>query len=114
MPDVRPLPIYGTVEDADRECLRLAKAEINPPYFLTLVEAFPGSPGRILAFRETPPFICDYALVTNPDHYESVRGALYWVLHPEYDDPRSSLVLDQLQAIFGPDVKEMHEGPHFE
>jgi hypothetical protein len=114
MPDVRPFPVHGSIRDVDREFLHRAKAEINPPYLLTVVEAFPGSPGRVIALREPPPFLCDFALVGETDSYEGFRLALYWALHPEFDHPAASLVIDQLRAIFGPTVKEIHDGPHFE
>jgi hypothetical protein len=114
MPNVRPLPIYGPVSDADRELLRRAKTEIKPPFFLSIVEAYPDSPGRILALRQAPAHNCDYALVTNPDDYPQLRLALYWVLHPEFDFDGAHLATDPLRAVFGPNVKEIYEKPHFE
>jgi hypothetical protein len=114
MPDVRPLPIFGAISDADLANIRQAKLEINPPYLLKIVEAFPDSPGRVLALRQRPPYNCEHDLVAKDEGYERLRLALYWVLHPEFDHPGAHLVTDPLYAVFGPNLKEIHDGPHFE
>ncbi|MET4703091.1 hypothetical protein [Frigoribacterium sp. UYMn621] len=114
MPETRPLPIYGEVTATDRAQLIRAKAEINPPYLLTVVEAYPDSPGRVLALRSPLPHNAEYYLVTNPEDYAQLRLALYWALHPEFDSPAAHLATDPLYAVFGPNVKEIYEKPHFE
>lgn len=74
-------------------------------FLVTPVKAVPGSPGRILAIGEKPPFVCDYALVAKPT-VESIKNALEWVLG-DHDDPRARTVVQVLEEIFGNGVKEI-------
>lgn len=105
-----PLPVFPhPPTPAQTQAIRAAKAALDLPFTVQIVPAVPGSPVRVLAF-EAPDFLCDYALVTNPANLEV---ALKWVLSDDVDE-RATLIIDQLRAIFGPDVREVFDGPHFE
>lgn len=81
--DVRPLPIWPhTVTPEQLELIKRAKIEIGVPYSVMPSPAAPGSPGRILALGEVPPFICETVLVApeNVERYESILGAMrFWL-----------------------------------
>lgn len=87
--------------------LRAAKAALDLPFLITLCPAVPGGPARVLALRQPPPFLCDYAPIADPDNPAAVRAAMEWALDDTRDDSRASLVLDQLVAIFGMGVREI-------
>lgn len=111
-----PLPIHPwPVTDADLSLIKAAKAQLVTTKLVTPVEAFPGEPVRILALRVAPEFLCDYALVREPENPVALRTALNWVLDETLDDPRATLILDQLVAIFGVGTREVFdEGVRFE
>lgn len=87
MADVHPLPIYPhTVTEAQLEMVKRAKLEIGAPFAVQPAPAVPGSPGRVLAFGEVPPFLSETVLIApeNVDRYESILGAMrYWLEAPE-------------------------------
>ena len=112
--ELRPLPIYGPILEGDMDALRAAKASLGLSYLITPVAGLYHSPGRILALREWPPFLCDYAPCADPQNAAGLRAALAWVLSPSLYDPRAITILDTLQAVFGPELKEIHDGPSFE
>ena len=62
---------------------------------------------RVLAIGTRPPFLCDYALVTETTSPEGFERALRWVLHLVEDDPKATTILDTLTAHFGPGVHEV-------
>lgn len=103
---LRPLAMYGTGRDGDHQLLVSAKAAMNMTYKITPIIAVPGGPTRVLALREIPNFLCDYALVTNPENPASLLAAMTWVLEGT-EDSRATSLLEMLQAIFGPNVKEI-------
>ena len=103
---MRPLPIYPHKPvGGDLTLLKQAKAEIDTDILVQPVDAVPGSPGRVLALREKPTWICDHAYVANPTK-ESIKAALEWVLELR-EDPRGATVIKTLKEIFGPETKEI-------
>src|SRR4051812_4552606 len=87
------------------DAVRQAKAALSVNYRVAPSPAAPGGPTRVLALREAPPWLCDYALVSDPNNAESMVAALEWVLG-DGDDDRATLIIDQLRAQFG-DVTEI-------
>lgn len=103
-----PLPIHPAPTEAQAASIRAAKAALALPFTVQIVAAVPGAGLRVLALGTAPPWLCDYALVTDPANLEA---ALKWVLSDEVD-PRASLVIDQLRSVFGTNVTEV--GVRFE
>lgn len=101
-----PLPIYPhkPVGD-DLTLLKQAKALIPTDKLIIPVDAVPGSPGRIIALREHPNWICDHAYVATPN-LESIKAALEWAL-TDKEDPRATTILKTLTETFGEGVKEI-------
>jgi hypothetical protein len=93
---------------ADLEAFRAAKASMGIERLIQPVRAVQGSPFRIIALRERPEFICDYALVKNPTP-ASIRAAMEWALS-ESSDSRATTVLDMLKEIFGEGIRELGRG----
>lgn len=85
--DVRPLPIWPhSVTPEQLELVKRAKLEVGVPYSVQPAPAVLGSPGRVLAFGEVPPFLCETVLIApeNVDRYESVLGAVrFWLTAQE-------------------------------
>ena len=105
---IKPLPIYPSAPTgADLSLLKEAKASLGTPVLVQPVEAVPGSPGRVIALRKRPNFICDYAFIPEPNH-DSLVAALDWALSDKFDR-RAVTVLKQLQDIFGKEVVEIVE-----
>lgn len=105
--DLRPLPIYPwPLNEVDYGAVRLAKARLGVEWKVLPRPAIAGSPGRILALREPPPFLCDYALVNDPQNGNSMLAALEVALGLK-DDERMNTVLDTLKSIFGEGVREI-------
>lgn len=107
-----PLAVYPW--DAPPEVVdtvRSALASLRLPFVTEIVKANPGEPGRILALGAIPPFVCDCAPVTNPLNEDSVRNAIRWVLTAPPGDENGYLVLDYLQAAFGPGTRFLGEEP---
>jgi hypothetical protein len=104
--ETRILPIYPSVPaGADLELFRLAKAELSLDYLIQPVRAVQGSPFRIIALRKAPDFICDYALVKQPN-VASIREAMKWALG-DSEDTRAITVVNMLEGIFGKPVTEL-------
>lgn len=108
MNDPIPLPVYPHKPTGETlELLKRAKKRLNLDVLVIPVDAVPGSPGRILALKESPSWLCDHALVKNPTE-ESLAAALEWVLTGK-EDPRATTVIKKLTEIFGDGVKEIIE-----
>lgn len=105
---ITPLPVYPRKPSgADLELIKQAKANIQTGLLIQPVDAVPGSPGRILALRQRPNFICDHAFVQNVT-LESVTAALEYCLGLN-DDPRGVSATIMLKEIFGEGVKEIED-----
>ncbi|MFF2388941.1 hypothetical protein [Agromyces sp. NPDC058104] len=96
-----PLPIAGEVRPEDVEAIRAAKISLAPPFNVTIVEAVPGEPGRVLALRERPGFVCDHALVPDPSRADVMRDALWWVLDERREDPRATSFWEHGDMMLG-------------
>lgn len=84
-----PLPVYPwPLSDERMELLKQAKARIDTPIRVVPVEAAYGSPGRVLSFGATPPFICKSAPIAaqNVDNVDSIERALRFFLDPWADE----------------------------
>lgn len=105
----RPLPVYpAKPSGSDLTALKAAKAMIKTDILIQPVRAVPGSPGRILAFREKPNFACDYALIKEPTPQE-IKPALEWALGlNDYYQGVGTIAL--LREVFGPEVEEITNG----
>jgi hypothetical protein len=70
------------------ELLKAAKARIDIPIRVIPVEAAYGSPGRVLCFGLTPPFMCKTAPIApqNVLSVDSIERALRFWLNPFSDD----------------------------
>lgn len=79
--------------------IRQAKERLGLDFLVKPVRAVPGSPGRVLAIREEPNFICDYAYVVNMN-LDSLTNALEWVL-TDKEDKRAVTKIDMLRKTFG-------------
>ena len=104
--EARILPIYPSVPTgADLELFRVAKGELSLDYLIQPVRALQGSPFRVIALRKRPEFLCDYALVKQPN-VASIREAMKWALGT-HDDVRATTVVNTLEGIFGKPVIEL-------
>lgn len=105
---IKPLPVYPSAPTGDDlTLLREAKAKLDTDVLIQPVEAVPGSPGRVIALRQKPNFICDYAFIPEPKP-DSMLAALDWALSDKFDS-RATTVVQQLQDIFGKGVEEIVE-----
>ena len=103
---IRPLPIYPSVPTGDGlAAIKKAKAAIKSDLLVKPVRAIPGSPGRILAIREKPNFVCSYALVENPTE-ENLKPALEWILGLN-ENYKGYGAIVMLREIFGLEVTEI-------
>lgn len=106
MTKTRILPVYPSVPTgADLELFKSAKGELSLDYLLKPVRGLYGSPFRIIALRERPDFICDYAFVEKPT-VESIRDAMGWALG-DHEDSRAVTIVSALEKIFKGEVKEI-------
>lgn len=106
MPDLKPLPVYPRKpQGQDLEMLKEAKSFLNVKFLIQPVDAVPGSPGRVLSLRESPNFLCDHALVREPN-VKSIMSALEYCLGLN-DDPRGMTVLKMLKETFGEETTEI-------
>lgn len=106
MAEIKPLPIYpSTPTGADLTLLKEAKERLDTPFLVSPVKAVPGSPGRVIALRQRPDFLCDYAYIPDPNP-TSVLEALKWALGT-HDDPRGVTVVHMLKEIFGDGTFEL-------
>lgn len=93
MPLVLPLPIWPhDMSDERMEMLKRAKSEVAVDYQVMPVPAVPGSPGRVLAFGEVPPFFSEVVFIRleNVANYEAVKGAVEFWLTCEAEPPSIS------------------------
>lgn len=103
-----PLAVYPwNVAPEVVDTVKRALASLALPFPVEIVKANPGEPGRILGLGALPPFLCDCAPVTDPTSFESVRNAIRWVLTAPQGDENGYMVLDYLEAAFGPGVVEL-------
>lgn len=101
-----PLPIYPSKPTGeDLAMLKEAKAKVGANILIQPVRAVQGSPGRIIALRERPHWICDYAFIPNPNP-QSMKEALEWALGMK-EDGRAITVVRTLTEIFGGGVREL-------
>lgn len=109
MAEIRPIAIYPSAPTgADLTALKKAKALIDTDILIKPVRAVPGSPGPLLALREKPEFVCDYALVEEVTP-EQIKPALEWVLGLN-NNYRGYSAIVMLREVFGPDVEEITHG----
>jgi hypothetical protein len=102
----RILPIYPSKPTGDDlETFKAAKGELSLDYLIQPVRAFSGSPFRIIALKERPDWICDYAFVPEVS-VKSIKSAMQWALSDD-DDPRAVTVVKTLKNIFGEGVREV-------
>ena len=103
---IKPLPVYPSAPTGDDlRLFREAKAKLDVDVLIQPVEAVPGSPGRVIALRKRPTFICEYAFVPEPNE-KSIEAALDWALSDKFDS-RATTVVQQLEDIFGKGVTEI-------
>lgn len=108
MTDLLPLAVWGNPEPGDLEALKAAKAALQLPYLIVPVPAVAGSPTRVLALRSAPPFIADFMGVRDPQaEPERLIEAMRWALDPRIENKSASLIVEQLQAVFGPGLREI-------
>jgi hypothetical protein len=106
MTNVVPLPIYPSKPTGDDlAMLKEAKAKVGTDILIQPVRAVHGSPGRVIALREKPHWICDYAFIPNPNP-QSMKEALEWALGIK-EDGRAITVVRTLREIFGDGVREL-------
>lgn len=87
--ETMPLPVYPwPISEARMALLREAKSRIDTPIRIVPVEAAYGSPGRVLSFGLTPPFICKSAPIApeNVQNVDSIERALRFWLNPFSDE----------------------------
>jgi hypothetical protein len=106
MSDILPLAVFPNKPIGnDLELIKQAKALLDTTIKIQVCRAVPGSPGRILALRESPNFLCDHALVRNPT-LSSVQAALAYCLGLT-EDTRGMTVLKMLKETFGEETTEI-------
>jgi Asp-tRNA(Asn)/Glu-tRNA(Gln) amidotransferase B subunit len=106
MTNLIPLPIYpNKPTGAELEMIKQAKAMVDTDILVQPVRAVQGSPGRVIALRERPHWICDYAYIPNPN-VNSLKEAIEWALEIK-EDPRGVTVLRTLKEIFGEGTREL-------
>jgi hypothetical protein len=106
MTNVLPLPVYPAKPTGDDlAMLKEAKAKLGTKIMIQPVRAVQGSPGRVIALREKPHWICDYAYIPNPNP-ESMKQALAWALGIT-EDSRAITVVRTLKEIFGLETREL-------
>ena len=106
MTNVLPLPIYPSMPTGDDlAMLKEAKAKLDTDIMSQPVRAVRGSPGRVIALRERPDWICDYAYIPNPNQ-QLMKEALEWALGLT-EDSRAFTVIRTLREIFGDGTKEL-------
>jgi hypothetical protein len=103
----RALPCHPwPLTEPQLAALKEAKASLNLDCKIQPVRAAIAVPLPVLAFEELPPFLCTVALIKPGWTVENVKAALWTVL----EDPTSPRLFDDLaylQAILGPDVREL-------
>lgn len=106
----RALYIWHAEGPADLAPIRAAKVELAVDFTARPVAVstlYPGpASARILAVGSRPPFLCDYALVSERTGPQGWKAAVAWALEL-IEDERSTTVLDTLRSIFGAGVREL-------
>jgi hypothetical protein len=106
MTNILPLPIYPVKPiGVELEMFKQAKAMVNTDILVQPVRAVHGSPGRVIALRERPHWICDYAYIPNPN-VDSLKEAIEWALNLK-EDSRGITVIRTLREIFGEGTTEI-------
>ena len=106
MASIMPLPVYpGKPTGDDLELLKQAKVKLGTDLLITPVRAVNGSPGRVIALREKPTWLCEYAFVPEPN-VESLTNALAWALGLR-EDKRGVTIIKVLREIFGARTREL-------
>lgn len=87
MAEVVPLPLWPhSLSQEQLALIKRAKLEVGPSFDVLPSPAVPESPGRILAFGEVPPFLCESVLIApeNVLRYKSILAAMrFWLSAPE-------------------------------
>ncbi len=88
------------------EALKAVKATLKTDKLVKPVTATPEAHGRVLCFRERPPFACENFLVSKP---EMLPDALKWAMHltDEGDQDYAGWLRETLGVI---GVKEVQDG----
>ena len=108
MTNVVPLPVYPEKPTgADLEAIRAAKSMLDTDILIRPSKAVLRSPGRILALREKPDFVCEFALISDITP-ENIKPALAWILGLN-EDYEASGMITMLREIFGESVEEVHD-----
>ena len=111
--EMRPLPLWPhSLSDEQLAMVKRAKLEVDPPFTILPSPAVPGSPGRVLAFGEVPPFLSEIVLIApeNVNRYESILGAMrFWLTAPP-EAPPSISEAQWLSHVMGCEVKEVTSG----
>ena len=84
--------------------LRILGDELVQPH-----KAVPGTPGRILAYGDMPPFACDYALITERTSDAGLEAALKHVLGIQ-DHVKGVGMAEWLSKVMGAQVVEVEDG----
>lgn len=106
------LAIWSDVHPVALEPLKAAKQAIG--WEGLIVPRYPRSADdshaqqRILAIGTRPPWLVDYALISERTSAEGWQAALRWALTDE-EHPKATMILDQLRSIFGKGLREISE-----
>lgn len=106
---VRILWVYPDITEADRALIRAAKEQMDVEYLILPKVAQIGScgvSGRVLALRETPPWITNYAPVVNPENQQGLMAAIHWAC-TKIEDARAVSAERMLSEIMGKAVTEV-------
>lgn len=110
---MRDLYIWHADGPADLTPVKAAKAELDVDFTIRPVAVYEATDlpnyleDRVLAVGSRPPFLCEYALVTERTSPEGYVRALRWVLGLAESDPKATTILDTLNSILGPGVREV-------
>lgn len=105
-----PLAVYPwPISAEDASALAAAGKSLNLPYSVKFVQAVIASPSRILALREAPPWLDDFRGSADPQNDPELAQKIAWVLDSSLDDPKASLIIDQLNELLGPGVVELFD-----
>lgn len=86
--------------------VRESKDRILPDEVVNPFKAEVGSPGRILGYNEPPEWVCAHVVITDSISDAGIDAALSHVLGLT-NDPRGTTVIDMLNDILGPGVKDI-------
>lgn len=100
MSEIVPLQIHPW-PTPHMEIVKAAKVSLDTDVKVLPTPAAPGLHGRVLALGELPPWVCDAALVREPELLDSVQKALEWLLAAPEGDTRGFMVADYMEAWLG-------------